>query len=159
MKPDFFRLGSWLGRPSIPCSLIPEAALVLDRRQTDFFRRTIRQLIRHGAWEEAWALIELSTEVHRYNPAFHRACERARHRLIRLLFSAPPSIATAPECHPPPIPDLRQPFVQLSQRCEDALLQINPQGITHWGCVIFPGISRGRFQGPRQKRFCNAVVD
>lgn len=31
--------------------------------------------------------------------------------------------------------------------------------MTNWGCVIFPGISRGRFQGPRQKRFCNAVVD
>lgn len=145
MKPSFFRPGSWLGHPSIPCSLIPEAARALDRRQADFFLRTIRQLIRHGAWEQAWTLIELSTEVHRYNPAFHRACEKARHRLIRLLFSASPSVATAMAPYPPPIPDLRQPFGQLSQRCEDALLQINPQGITYWGCVTFPGISRGRF--------------
>lgn len=163
MKSALFRPGSWLCRPSQRWqpgagSLIPEGARALDRRQTGFFRRSIRQLIRHGAWEQAWALIELSTEVHRYNPAFHRACEKARHRLIRLLFTAPSSMAKA-QTSPPPIPDLRQPFGQFSHRCEDALIQINPQGVTHWGCVIFPGISRGRFQGARQKRFCNAVVD
>jgi hypothetical protein len=163
MKSSLFRPGSWLRRPSqrwrpSSGSLIPEGARALDRRQTEFFRRSIRQLIRHGAWEQAWALIELSTEVHRYNPAFHRACEKARHRLIRLLFSAPSPMANAlaPQI---PIPDLRQPFDQLSHRCEDALIQLNPKRITHWGCVIFPGISRGRFQGPRQRRFCNAVVD
>lgn len=96
--------------------------------------------------------------MHRYNPAFHRACEKARHRLIRLLFSAPSPKANA-QGSQIPIPDLRHPFAQLSNRCEDAVIQLNPNGITHWGCVVFPGISRGRFQGAPQKRFCNAVVD
>jgi hypothetical protein len=163
MNRALFRPGSWLRRPArrwrpSPLSLIPEGARAVDRRQTEFFRCSIRQLIRHGAWEQAWALIELSTEVHRYNPTYHRACEKARHRLVRLFSSAQSSMADA-QTSRSSIPDLRRPFGLLSNRCEHALIQVNPQAITHWGCVTFPGISRGRFQGPRQRRFCNAVVD
>jgi len=134
---------SWLRHPPI-VSLIPEGAEALDRRQTAFFRRAIAGLIRHGAWEQAWALIELATEVHRYNPGFLRACEKARHRLFSERGGAPPVLS--------------QPFGQLPCDCQDALIQVDPRKIRYWGCVAFPGISRGRFRGPRRRRFCNAVV-
>lgn len=162
MIQHLFRPGRFLRRPSRrwtpkSASLIPEGARAHDRRQTEFFRRSIRQLIRHGAWEQAWALIELSTEVHRYNPAFHRACEKARARLCRRLYAVPPG---ADQGSPSvALPDLQLPFDQLGACCGDAVIQLDPQAIRHWGCVVFPGISRGRFQGPRQRRFCNAVVE
>jgi hypothetical protein len=162
MIQHLFRPGRFLRRPSRrwlakSASLIPEGARAHDRRQTEFFRRSIRQLIRHGAWEQAWALIELSTEVHRYNPAFYRTCEKARARLGRRLFAAPSGAEQASPCVA--LPDLQRPFGQLSARCEDAVIHLDPQAICHWGCVVFPGIARGRFQGPRQRRFCNAVVE
>jgi hypothetical protein len=39
------------------------------------------------------------------------------------------------------------------------VIPLDPQAIRYWGCVVFPGMSRGRFQGLRQRRFCNAVVE
>jgi len=79
----------WLplsARPcSAPLSLLSPGAQALDRQQTVFLRHSIRHLIRHGAWEQAWALIELSNEVHRYNPLFSRACEQERARFLRRL--------------------------------------------------------------------------
>jgi hypothetical protein len=138
-------------------SLVPPGARSLDRRQTDFLRRSIRQLIRHGAWEQAWALLELSTEAHRYNPDFHRACEKARHRLLKRLH---PSAAKRQRflVHQPSL-SLNQPFEHLEGSCAQALIQIDPRAISHWGCVVYPGISRGRFRGRRMRRFCNAVVE
>jgi len=142
---------------SIITSLIPAAALSLDRRQTDFLRRSIRQLIRFGDWEQAWALLELSTETHRYNPVFHRACEQARRKLLKRLY---PSAARRErfERHQPQL-SLTAPFDQLSGEYGNAVILVDPRAIKHWGCVVYPGISRGRFRGLRLRRFCNAVVE
>ena len=138
-------------------SLIPAGARSLDRRQTDFFRRCVRRLIRFGDWEQAWALLELSTETHRYNPAFHRACEQARRKLLKRLH---PSAARRErfERHQPLL-SLTAPFGELSGDCANAVILVDPRAIKHWGCVVYPGISRGRFRGPRLRRFCNAVVE
>ena len=138
-------------------SLLPAGARSLDRRQSDFFRRCVRRLIRFGEWEQAWALLELSTETHRYNPAFHRACEQARRKLLKRLY---PSAARRErfEPHQPQL-SLTAPFDQLSGDCGSAVILVDPRAIKHWGCVVYPGISRGRFRGPRLRRFCNAVVE
>jgi hypothetical protein len=144
-------------RTQPPCtSLIPAGARRLDRRQTAFVRTCIRRLIRCGDWEQAWALLELSTETHRYNPAYHRACEKARRKLLKRFHPSPAKQARQKER--PSQLSLTAPFEQLSGACEDALILVDPQVIQHWGCVVYPGISRGRFRGRRQRRFCNAVV-
>lgn len=143
-------------RQSPPTSLIPAGARRLDRRQTAFVRTCIRRLIRFGDWEQAWALLELSTETHRYNPAYHRACEKARRKLLKRFHPSPAKQARL-EVRPSQV-SLTAPFEQLSGACEDALLLVDPRAIQHWGCVVYPGISRGRFRGRRQRRFCNAVV-
>jgi hypothetical protein len=157
MLSGLLRAAPWVPRPRDPQrlsanGLIPEGSRALDRRQSDFLRRSIRQLIRHGAWEQAWALIELSTEEHRYNPAFHRACEQLRRQLSRRLHARPEGSCL-------PLPDLVRPFQQLSALPQDALIHVDPQAIRHWGCVLFPGIVRGRFKGPRWRRFCNAALE
>jgi hypothetical protein len=143
--------------PTPITSLVPPGARALDRHQTEFLRRSIRQLIRQGAWEQAWALLELSTEAHRYNPAFHCACEKARHRLLKRLY---PSAAKRErfQLYQPPF-SLSAPFEHLDGACQQAVIQIDPRAISHWGCVVYPGISRGRFCGRRLRRFCNAVVE
>jgi hypothetical protein len=157
MAQGLFRPGRWrlpiTGAITKPItSLIPDGAASLDRQQTDFFRRSIRQLMRQGDWEQAWALIELTSQTHRYSPVFIRACVKARRHLRRRLFAPP---------HPghPSLQALRQPFGQLSGSPEHAVIELDPQTITHWGCVVFPGMALGRFEGPRQCRFCNAVVE
>jgi hypothetical protein len=150
---------TWTQKRSKPIltSLIPAAALPLDRRQSEFFRRCVRRLIRFGAWEQAWALLELSTETHRYNPAFHRACEQARRKLLKRLHPSPARRERF-ERHQPRL-SLTAPFDQLSGDCGSAVILVDPRAIQHWGCVVFPGISRGRFRGRRMRRFCNAVVE
>lgn len=137
-------------------SLIPAGARRLDRRQTHFFRGCLRQFMRCGQWEQAWLLLELATETHRYNPDFHRFCEKVRRNLLKRLH---PSQAKLDRIagHQPQV-SLTAPFDQLSGACEDALIWVDPKVIQHWGCVTYPGISRGRFRGRRQRRFCNAVV-
>jgi len=157
MAQGLFRPGRWLPPITRPANrpitnLLPDGAASLDRQQTDFFRRSIRQLIRHGDWEQAWALIELTSQTHRYSPLFYRACVKARRHLRRRLFAQPPP-------GQPSLQALRQPFGQLSGSPEHAVIELDPQTITHWGCVVFPGIALGRFEGPRQCRFCNAVVE
>ncbi len=138
-------------------NLIPREAQAIDRRQCDFLQRSVRQLMRHGAWEQAWALLELSTEAHRYNPAFHRASEKLRKQLSQRLHAGPDRAHAL--AHPALRASLDEPFCQLCNCPESALIAVDPQAINHWGCVLFPSIIRGRFRGARWRRFCNAVVD
>ncbi|MBM5792349.1 MAG: hypothetical protein FJ070_01195 [Cyanobacteria bacterium K_DeepCast_150m_m2_101] len=142
---------------SAPASLIPAGAQALDRQQTAFLRDSIRQLTRHGAWEQAWALIELSNEVHRYNPLFSRACEQERARLLRRLH--PSRRRAARMGGAPPLDGLPSPFGHLSGAYDQALIAVDPQWISYWGCITYPGLGHGRFRGRKQRRFCNAVVD
>lgn len=152
----------WLPLSAWPCSaplsLLPPGAQALDLQQTVFLRHSIRHLIRHGAWEQAWALIELSNATHRYNPLFSRACDQERARLVRRFY---PSRRRAERIGGSPLslPALRAPFEQLSHACDQALIAVDPQWISHWGCLTYPGLGHGRFRGRKQRRCCNAVVD
>lgn len=119
--------------------LIPDTDRARDRRHASFVKRTVRQLFAAGAFEQAWALIEIGNELHRYTPGFQIFCDRARKKWRR---------------H---VAERSFPWEQFSGAGDCQLLSMDPQAIRNWGCVIFPGVAAGRFWGRPQQRFCHAV--